>query len=109
MRPLVYNVYMIGKNEELVLLAALDAGERAPAAKIYGALERALGSKVTPFGAIYTTLDRMASKGWLDVDLIADPKRRPRKHFSVTAEGRFALEAGLRASASLGAHQWQGG
>ena len=104
----VYNVYMMGKNEDLVLLAALSAGDRSPAAKIYQVLEGALEKGVSPFGAIYTTLDRMASKGWIDVDLVDDQKGRPRKHFSVTAEGKAVLRDGLRASSELGVARFAG-
>jgi DNA-binding PadR family transcriptional regulator len=93
---------LIGKFEELTLLALLKAGTHAPAAKVYGVLE-ATQAKVAPFAALYTALDRMVKKG-----LISETKdetdKRSRRLFTITGEGRRALDEAVNATQALNAY-----
>jgi DNA-binding PadR family transcriptional regulator len=54
----------LGEFEELVLLAVLVLGDTAYGVSIRDLIERETGRKVS-FGAIYTTLDRLKTKGYV--------------------------------------------
>lgn len=103
-------VGMIGKMEELVLLAAIRIGPEAVPSEIYQAIDQASGSdmKSPAFGAIYTTLTRMGAKGLLAAGSKKDEMGRVRKTFTVTAEGRSALAEAVNVSHALGAPQFAG-
>lgn len=94
---------MLGKLEEEVLLAAIQAGEGALPSEIYTRIEAAAGDRRMPaFGAVYTTLGRMVTKGLLIEKTKKDVANRNRRAFTVSAEGRLALRESMRRIRSLG-------
>jgi DNA-binding PadR family transcriptional regulator len=101
----IYNVYirewvMIGKFEELTLLALMKAGPDAHAAKVYAAMEEKL--KVLPkFAALYITLDRMTKKKLVKERQSSASEGRPKRLFTISGEGRRALDESVNASRSL--------
>ncbi len=101
---------MIGKMEEVVLLATIRAGEKAVPSVIYEQIIASTppGEKEPAFGAVYTTITRMAGKGMLSQTKTTDERGRERKCFTVTAAGSRSLQAGLSQTASLGGYSLQG-
>ena len=57
---------MLGRFEEAVLVALINAKDEATTADVYEALADKLPRRVS-FGAIYTTLDRMLDKKFVEV------------------------------------------
>lgn len=105
----VYVVYVpcgsykvIGKFEELTLFALVKAGAQSHAAKVYEVLE-ATQAKPPAFAALYTALDRMTKKG-----LVSETKdeRDPRakRLFTITGEGRRALDEAVNATRAINAY-----
>lgn len=90
---------MIGKFEELVLLALLKSGPKSHAAKIYEVLEAALPD-TTAFAACYTALDRMTKKGMISETKDEDD-RRSKRLFTITGEGRRALDEAVNATRAI--------
>ncbi|WP_294292062.1 helix-turn-helix transcriptional regulator [uncultured Sphingomonas sp.] len=101
---------MIGKMEEVVLLATIRAGAGSLPSAIYEQIVATVpaGEKEPAFGAIYTTIMRMAAKGMLSEGSKTDERGRPRKSFTVTADGTRALQAGLSQTAALGGFTLRG-
>ncbi|OLP44615.1 PadR family transcriptional regulator [Rhizobium oryziradicis] len=95
---------MIGKFEELTLLSLLRAGPDSPAAKIYDVLETGLQSPPA-FAALYTALDRMTKKGMISETQDTSGKR-PKRLFTMTAEGRRALDESMNATRSIAGNDW---
>nr|WP_047166068.1 helix-turn-helix transcriptional regulator [Sphingomonas sp. Y57] len=94
---------MLGKLEEEVLLAALQAGEAALPSEIYARMVDAPGKSRAPaFGAVYTTLTRMTAKKLLVESAKADPGGRARRAFTVSAAGRRAVVDAMRRVHALG-------
>ena len=93
---------MIGKFEELTLLALIKAGSEAPVAKVYGVME-ATQEKVAPFAALYTALDRMVKKGMIS-ETKDESDKRARRLFTITGEGRRALDEAVNATQALNAY-----
>jgi len=91
---------MIGKLEELTLLACLRAGREALASEIY--VRVAEGQTKAAFGAVYTTLTRLKDKKFVSETSIADNAGRSRRAFSITGQGKSALAEALEASAKIG-------
>ncbi len=91
---------MIGKFEELTLLALMKAGPDAHAAKVYAAMEEKL-DKVPNFAALYTALDRMAKKKLVKERQSDAGEGRPKRLFTITGEGRRALDEAVNASRKL--------
>jgi DNA-binding PadR family transcriptional regulator len=91
---------MIGKFEELTLLALMKAGPDAHAAKVYAAMEEKLNT-VPKFAALYTTLDRMAKKKLVKERQSSARGGRPKRLFTITGEGRRALDDAVNASRLL--------
>ncbi len=89
---------MIGKFEELALLALVRAGPDAYAAKVYKEIEKM--PKPPHFAALYTTLDRMAKKGLVKEAAKTDEKSR--RLFTISGAGREALNESLGATKALG-------
>ncbi|HEX3941198.1 MAG TPA: PadR family transcriptional regulator [Acidobacteriaceae bacterium] len=83
----------LGEFEQVVLLAILRLDKEAYGVTIRSEIASCTGREPAP-GALYTTLDRMESKGivrsWLGE---ATPQRggRPKRYFAVTKAGRAAL------------------
>jgi DNA-binding PadR family transcriptional regulator len=81
---------MIGEFEYLVLAAAAHLGEEAYGAAIRQDIEAAT-ERSCSIGALYTTLDRLESKGliktWMG-DPTPERGGRPKRLVRVTAQGR---------------------
>ena len=90
---------MVGKLEELVLAAAIRAGENALASEIFERL--VIGKPDAAFGAVYTTLTRLTTKGYVEERKKTDEAGRDRRTFSVTGIGRLALIESYNATASI--------
>jgi len=94
---------MLGKLEEEVLLAALQAGEGSLPSEIYARIVQAAGARKLPaFGAVYTTLGRMTAKGLLNEKKKQDAAGRGRRAFTVSASGRQALNDAMSRIQALG-------
>jgi DNA-binding PadR family transcriptional regulator len=89
----------LGEFEQLVLLALVHLGEEAYGVAVQAEITRRTGRR-TSFGTVYTTLARLEGKGLISSRL-ADPTPerggRRKRYFLVTASGRRALRASLRA------------
>jgi len=81
----------LGEFEQVVLLAVARLKDDAYGMAVRSAIAERTGRAVT-IGAMYATLDRLASKGYLEPRDDA-PDGRPRRFFAVTAEGVEALQA----------------
>lgn len=89
-----------GEFEQLVLLATLQLGSEAHAARIRERIEQDANRKVTR-GALYATLDRLTTKGLIEWEVEESTPERggiPRRRFAVTPEG---LEATRRSYGAL--------
>ena len=95
-----------GELEQMILLAILRLEQRAFALEVIRELDREAGRAVSR-GALYKTLDRMASKGFVAwTKEPAGPERggHPRRLFSVTSEGIERLRVSREALVRL----WDG-
>jgi DNA-binding PadR family transcriptional regulator len=93
----------LGEFEQLVLLAVLRLGEDAYAVPVRALLEDKAGRAVSR-GALYTSLERLETKGLLDSHMsepLAIRGGRARRYFTVTKRGVQALRAAYAAVASL--------
>ena len=84
----------LGEFEHIVLLALLRLNTNAYGAAIRKLLHEEINRDVA-LGALYSTLERMEKKGLVTSKLgEATPQRggRPKRFFSVTAEGKAALK-----------------
>lgn len=87
--------FFIGEFEQLVLLSILQLEAEASALAIRRELARQAGRKCAR-GALYRTLDRLESKGFVEWQLEeGTPKRggHPCRKFAVTEQGIAALKA----------------
>lgn len=99
---------MIGKLQELILMACVRAGPEALPSEIYERVSD--GRPGAAFGAVYTTLGRMAGKaGLVEESVKVDEAGRERRAFTVTQRGRAELAAAVRATAVIGGYQIGGG
>ncbi len=84
----------LGEFEQIVLLALLRLRERAYGMRIRQEIEERTGRPVS-IGAIYATLDRMQSKGYVS-SWLADPTAerggRAKRFFKMEAAGITALK-----------------
>lgn len=92
---------MIGKFEELTLLALVRAGPESHAARVYNIFEASL-DKTPQFAALYTALDRLAKKGLVS-ESKSESDPRNKRLFTITGEGRAALDEAINASRRIGA------
>ena len=93
----------LGEFEQLVLLAILQLGSAAHAPGIRTAIEEAASRAVTR-GALYTTLERLETKGYLRWRPEPGPPVRggiPRRCFVLTAAGLGAVRRARAAVANL--------
>jgi len=83
----------LGSFEEIVLLALIQVGEGAYGMTIRREIEERSDRSVS-IGAVYATLDRLQTKGYVSSRL-ADPsaarRGRARRYFKIQAEGSQAL------------------
>jgi PadR family transcriptional regulator PadR len=92
----------LGEFEHLVLLAILQLGRDAQAARVRELLEERASRKVTR-GALYATLERLASKDLLSWEVEQSTPARggiPGRRFHVTSKG---VEAVRRSHAAVSA------
>jgi PadR family transcriptional regulator PadR len=89
----------LGELEQLILLAILRIGDDAYGVTIRAELADRAGRSVAP-GALYTTLERLETKGFV-TSRMSDPTPqrggRAKRHVAVTAAGREALSRALQA------------
>ena len=94
---------MLGKTEELVLLAAHKAGPKSTASEIYKTMGTAVG-KVPAFGAIFTTLERQKTKGFLTSERDTpreDYGGRSPRLYTITGDGKRALSESMAMTARM--------
>jgi DNA-binding PadR family transcriptional regulator len=85
----------LGELEQLLLLAILQCGEQAYTVPIRTLLAERGGRQLSR-GALFTSLDRLESKGLVASsmgDALAVRGGRPRRYFEVTAAGVAALRS----------------
>jgi PadR family transcriptional regulator, regulatory protein PadR len=93
----------LGEFEQLVLLAALQLDADAHAATIRRTIEEGAHRRVTR-GALYATLERLTTKGFLDWEVEESTPERggiPRRRFRVTKAGVDALRRSYNAVRTL--------
>ncbi len=96
----------LGEFEQMVLLAIIQLKDDAYGVRIREEIEQRVGREVAR-GALYTTLDRMESKGLVissSGEKQADRGGRPRRYFTVSAAGLESLRESRKALLSL----WSG-
>jgi PadR family transcriptional regulator PadR len=83
----------LGEFEEFVLLAVLVLGDNAYGVSIRDLIEQETGRSVS-FGAIYTTLDRLKTKGYVS-SRQGEPTQerggRAKRYFKIEGIGETAL------------------
>lgn len=88
----------LGEFEQVVLLAILRLGENAYGVSIRNEIAECTGREPAP-GALYTTLDRMEEKGFVQ-SWLGDPTPqrggRAKRYVKVTKRGRAAVIAAQR-------------
>ena len=93
----------LGEFEQLILLAILRLRDDAYGVTIRAELADRTGRNVAP-GALYTTLERLETKG-LITSRMSDPTPqrggRAKRHVTVTAAGMEALTRALKAHERL--------
>jgi len=98
------NRRFLGEFEELVLLAILKLGEQ----KAYGVpiaelIEDATGKRVS-VGALYTTLGRLETKGFIQSimgEATAERGGRAKRYYRVEGAGKMALNAAGEARSAI--------
>ena len=89
----------LGEFEQLVLLAILRLGDDAYGMRIRRELEERAG-RATSIGALYLTLERLETKGFVKSTL-GDPTQerggRPKRFFTVNPAGRQMLRDSMKA------------
>jgi PadR family transcriptional regulator PadR len=96
----------LGEFEQIVLLAIVRLGEEAYGVPVRHEIETRTSRRVS-VGALYSTLDRLESKGYVH-SWFADPTPqrggRSKRYFRLLPEGVEALAR----SKSMLDHMWQG-
>jgi DNA-binding PadR family transcriptional regulator len=93
----------LGEFEQLVLLAVLQLDADAHAATVRQTIADGARRRVTR-GALYATLDRLTTKGFLDWEVEESTPARggiPRRRFRVTKSGVAALRRSYNAVRAL--------
>jgi DNA-binding PadR family transcriptional regulator len=93
----------LGDLEQMVLLAILHLGDGAYAVPIRQELAARAGRQIAR-GALYTTLDRLESKGYLRSRVgepIPERGGRSRRYYTVTARGIAAVRTSCEALRAL--------
>lgn len=84
----------VAEFELLVLLAALQCGESAYSVAVHAELERRSGRPAS-MGAVYVTLERLETKGFL-TSRLGEPTAarggRAKRFYTVTRAGRAAVK-----------------
>ena|ERR1051326_2969606 len=88
----------LGEFELIVLLAVLRLKDKAYGVPVRREIELR-GGRATSVGALYSTLDRLEAKGYVE-SWFAEPEPlrggRSKRYFRVTADGLAALEYSKR-------------
>ena len=95
---------MLGKLEEITMLGVVQAGAGATAANVYK--EIAAEGKVSAFGAVFTTLDRLEDKKFLrsKMRMVATGTgQKERKVYELTGVGQRTLRESLAVTSNLAA------
>ena len=95
---------MLGKLEEITMLGVVQAGAGATAANVYK--EIAAEGKVSAFGAVFTTLDRLEDKKFLrsKIRMVATGTgQKERKVYELTGVGQRTLRESLAVTRNLAA------
>jgi PadR family transcriptional regulator, regulatory protein PadR len=96
----------LGEFELFVLLAIMRLGKKAYGVTIWEEIQKRTG-RSTPIGAVYTTLERFGTKGYVTYKM-GNPTRerggRAKRFFSMTARGSKALEVSRKMLVSM----WEG-
>ena len=92
----------LGEFEQVVLLAVARLGDDAYGMRIRLEIEER-ASRAASIGAVYATLDRLESKGYVRAR-DEDSGGRARRFFGLTPEGLAALES----ARDLQARMWSG-
>ena len=88
----------------------IKSGPKSVPSEIFAVYESNTGGKAgTSFGAFYTTLERLARKGLLEMQNLEDRNGNMRKHYTITNSGRQEVLEAVTASHSLGAFALAGG
>ena len=86
--------HYLGEFEQIVLLAVVRLGDKAYGVPIRREIAER-GGRGTSVGALYSTLDRLEAKGYVN-SWFADPTPlrggRSKRYFRITAPGLEALE-----------------
>ena len=93
-------VSYLGEFEQVVLLAVAHLRDEASGPGLRAEISERAGRAVS-IGAIYATLDRLTTKGYLRA---RDEPARVRRFFTLTAAGADALEA----AREMQARMWRG-
>jgi PadR family transcriptional regulator PadR len=93
LKPPVVPDDLLGQIEQLVLIAVLRLGDEAYGMSVFEALRTTAYASIS-FGSVYTALERLTWKGYLQSQLgepIASRGGRAKKYFHVTGAGKRAL------------------
>ena len=93
---------MLGRFEEAVLMTLINAKGEATTADVYQSLADKL--QRVSFGAIYTTLDRMLDKKFVEVrkgEPIPERGGKARNYYRITSGGRAAVIEAQRTTGAL--------
>jgi DNA-binding PadR family transcriptional regulator len=92
-----------GEFEQVVLLTVIRLGDGAYGVTIRAEIAKCTGRQIAP-GALYTTLDRLEEKGWLN-SRMGDPTPerggRAKRYYTVTAAGVKCVTEAQRAFRNL--------
>jgi PadR family transcriptional regulator len=94
---------LVGTLEHIVLLALVHLGSNAYGMTVRREIEQRTGRDIS-IGAIYTTLQRLESKGYVSSTVgepTAERGGRAKRMFRLEAEGRRALRASQTAIAQM--------
>jgi PadR family transcriptional regulator PadR len=84
----------LGEFEQLILFALVELADDAYGAAIGRVIESRTGREVSA-GAVYTALDRLASRGYVSAEVgepTAERGGRRRKYYRLEPEGALALQ-----------------
>ena len=83
----------LGSLEHIVLLAVMRLGSEAYGVTVRREIDAAIGRDIS-IGAVYATLVRLESKGFVESftgEPTAERGGRAKRHFRITADGKGAL------------------
>lgn len=95
----------LGEFEQLVLLAILRLGENAYGMRVRQEIEQET-SRTTSLGAVYTTLERLETKGYVSSwvgGATSQRGGRAKRYFRVEAAGASAIAQATRAIRNMAA------